>query len=83
MTVVSHVIEIVADLRVLLVRLAGFEPATRCLEDVAQVSRGVSYVGTQLRRVRAGPMVSMLVGVTYRCHCPSSNSRIKSHHAPE
>ena len=37
-------IEILADLRVLLARLAGFEPATRCLEDVAQLSRRVHHV---------------------------------------
>jgi hypothetical protein len=28
-----------------LVRLAGFEPATRCLEDVIQVSDVASYLG--------------------------------------
>jgi hypothetical protein len=32
MTIVAGMIEITADLRVLLARLAGFEPATRCLE---------------------------------------------------
>jgi hypothetical protein len=28
-----------------LVRLAGFEPATRCLEDAAQLSDVVCYLG--------------------------------------
>jgi hypothetical protein len=29
----------------LIARLAGFEPATRCLEDVTQMSREVCHVG--------------------------------------
>jgi hypothetical protein len=29
----------------LMARLAGFEPATRCLEDAAQLSDVVSYLG--------------------------------------
>src|SRR5438105_3811496 len=35
MTIVARVIEIAADLRVVVARLAGFEPATRCLEGTA------------------------------------------------
>ena len=32
MTIVARMIEIAADLGFLVARLAGFEPATRCLE---------------------------------------------------
>ena len=67
MTIVTRVIEIAADLRVLVARLAGFEPATRCLEDVAQLSRGVCYMGRQPERVQIGPMVYRPVGVIYGC----------------
>jgi hypothetical protein len=37
MTIVARMIEIAADLPILLARLAGFEPATRCLEGSRSV----------------------------------------------
>jgi hypothetical protein len=40
---------------------------TECLEDVAQVSRGVCYLGRQLERVQVRPMVSRPVGVICGC----------------
>jgi hypothetical protein len=45
MRIVVRMIEIAANLPVLLARLAGFEPATRCLEDAAQLSDVVSSLG--------------------------------------
>ena len=35
--------DLASDLGVWLVHLAGFEPATRCLEDAAQVSETVAH----------------------------------------
>jgi hypothetical protein len=49
-------------------RLAGFEPATGCLEDTAMLSEQVAYLCWKLYRVRGGVRVVRLVGVSRGCH---------------
>jgi hypothetical protein len=63
------------DLLFWLARLAGFEPATGCLEDMAWLSGNVLHLGFAVLGVCRDTPAARLAGVAYGCQagaaCPS------------